>query len=190
MIKAKGLPHFIRRFWGEVVPDLHRRANTQALTLTSNGGLLSVLVCKVALLSPIDGSVLKSEVQALWDTGASRSCIHKDLASEIGLIPTGFCQTCTANGPRQANEYCVTLALPNGVVIRDLAVTDGDIGNGIHMLIGMDVITLGDFTITNVEKTVFSFRTPSIEKVDYVLQVKAAHAAVGNTNPRKGKKRR
>ena len=52
--------------------------------------------------------------------------------------------------------------------------------NGFDVLIGMDIITLGDFSITNVNgKTVFSFRIPSTETVDYVQQekqkVKAAH---------------
>lgn len=52
--------------------------------------------------------------------------------------------------------------------------------NGFDVLIGMDIITLGDCSITNVNgKTVFSFRIPSTETVDYVQQekqkVKAAH---------------
>jgi uncharacterized protein YecA (UPF0149 family) len=35
----------------------------------------------------------------------------------------------------------------------------------------MDVITRGDFTISNYQgKTVMTFRIPSIEKIDYVQQ--------------------
>ena len=43
--------------------------------------------------------------------------------------------------------------------------------NGFDVLIGMDIITLGDFSITNVGgKTIFSFRVPSTETIDYVQQ--------------------
>ena len=36
------------------------------------------------------------------------------------------------------------------------------------MLIGMDVINAGDFAITNKDgKTVFSFRIPSMERIDF-----------------------
>jgi hypothetical protein len=40
------------------------------------------------------------------------------------------------------------------------------------ILIGMDIITIGDFSITNVDKkTVFTFRFPSIKTIDYVEEV-------------------
>lgn len=41
------------------------------------------------------------------------------------------------------------------------------------LLIGMDVITIGDFSITNLNaRTVFSFRFPSSHEVDYVADLK------------------
>ena len=40
---------------------------------------------------------------------------------------------------------------------------------GIGVLIGMDIITSGDFSVSNYNgKTVFTFRTPSQERIDYV----------------------
>ena len=37
----------------------------------------------------------------------------------------------------------------------------------------MDIITLGDFSVTNFdEKTTFSFRYPSCSKIDYVMEAK------------------
>lgn len=48
-------------------------------------------------------------------------------------------------------------------------VTGGLLNTDTDFLIGMDIITLGDFAVTNVNgKTVFSFRYPSCEKIDYV----------------------
>lgn len=46
--------------------------------------------------------------------------------------------------------------------------------NSCNLLIGMDVITKGDFIITNFQgKTVMSFRVPSLSKVDFVAEFKA-----------------
>jgi hypothetical protein len=37
------------------------------------------------------------------------------------------------------------------------------------MLIGMNIITMGDFAITNHRgQTVMSFRVPSLQKIDFV----------------------
>jgi hypothetical protein len=43
------------------------------------------------------------------------------------------------------------------------------IPNGCDMLIGMDVINLGDFAVTNYNgRTMFSFRMPSADRIDFV----------------------
>jgi uncharacterized protein YecA (UPF0149 family) len=49
----------------------------------------------------------------------------------------------------------------------------------------MDVICIGDFAITNVSgQTWMSFRTPSSETIDYVVQVnKTKYAGVGPNDP-------
>lgn len=45
---------------------------------------------------------------------------------------------------------------------------------GSDLLIGMDVIILGDFSISNYNnKTTFSFRIPSIQETYYVRQFKS-----------------
>lgn len=52
-------------------------------------------------------------------------------------------------------------------------VTEGVL-SGFDLLIGMDIITTGDFSITNVGgKTIFSFRVPSIKELDYVKESKS-----------------
>jgi len=44
-------------------------------------------------------------------------------------------------------------------------------GKGFDVLIGMDVITLGDFAISNYQdRTVFSFRYPSIGCIDFAKE--------------------
>ena len=57
--------------------------------------------------------------------------------------------------------------------IQNVMVTAGKLGNDTDFLIGMDIITLGDFSVTNFEgKTTFSFRYPSCETINYAMQAK------------------
>ena len=62
----------------------------------------------------------------------------------------------------------VHIGLPTGDIITDVVVTEID-SEDYDMVIGMDVISKGDFAITNKnEKTTFSFRIPSKEEIDFV----------------------
>ena len=68
--------------------------------------------------------------------------------------------------------YLVDIHLPlmNKSVLA-LDVTECDLGANADALIGMDVITRGDFVITNQNgKTTMSFRMPSLSNLDYVKE--------------------
>lgn len=108
-------------------------------------------------------------VKAQWDTGATGTCISKELVEKLNLIPTGMVNVHTPSGIGTMNKYMINLILNNEVIIHNLSVMDSEIGNqGIDVLIGMDIISLGDFAISNYEgKTQFSFRIPSQEHVEY-----------------------
>jgi uncharacterized protein YecA (UPF0149 family) len=58
------------------------------------------------------------------------------------------------------------------------------VGN-FQVIVGMDVITLGDFSITNVSGlTMMSFRTPSLVAIDYVVEAnRLTYAGVGRNAP-------
>lgn len=74
------------------------------------------------------------------------------------------------NSTSDCELYLVNIGLPNGVYFVDVKVTKAGL-IGTDVLIGMDIITLGDFVITNKNgNTVFSFRTPSLSEIDYVKQ--------------------
>lgn len=62
--------------------------------------------------------------------------------------------------------------LRNNVIVSDILVIGSEIGNqGIDLLIGMDIIGLGDFAVTNLNGvTQFTFRLPSVESIDFVNQ--------------------
>lgn len=110
---------------------------------------------------------------AQWDTGASGTCISEDIASKLGLIPTGKQLIRTPSGSSEVDTYLIDILLPNNVIVRDKMVCGTKIGDqGIQVLIGMDIVALGDFAISNYGgRTVFSFRTPSKETTDYVKQI-------------------
>lgn len=107
---------------------------------------------------------------AIWDTGATTTCITAKVANELGLIPTGTATTSTAGGDKECNTYCIDILLPNNILINNLTVFEVHLNDG-NVLIGMDIIKYGDFTISNYNgKTKLSFRIPSLQETDYVKE--------------------
>lgn len=107
---------------------------------------------------------------ALWDTGATHSCVTKRMAETLGLKPTGKGNVSNTSETKIANTYLINMYLPN-LNIQYLNVFEIEqIGSGVHdFLIGMDIIGSGDFSVTGVNgETVMSFRYPSIKAIDYV----------------------
>lgn len=61
--------------------------------------------------------------------------------------------------------------------------------DGLDLLIGMDVISQGDMSITNFNgNTVMSFRVPSKVEVDFVSQLKRDHALERKTQLKQAKR--
>ena len=144
-----------------------------AFTLKSNG-ILNMLKTDTLVLSDIrkkDTSYTPKLWRGLWDTGASKSSITQRIVDDLNLIPVGNTNISTANGVVAVNTYFVDFGLPNGVTVKNVLVSCAYLGDDIDILIGMDIIRHGDFSITNVNnKTTFSFRTPSVEEIDYVKE--------------------
>lgn len=116
-------------------------------------------------------------VKALWDTGATTSCISEYVVKKLALVPTGRINIATPSSVSERNTYLVDIILPNNFKVCDLMVVDSEIGaQNIGMLIGMDIIMQGDFSVSNYNKqTVFTFRVPSEEKTDYVKEMRIAN---------------
>jgi len=107
---------------------------------------------------------------AIWDTGATGSAISEKVVSECNLSPIGVTKVCGVDGECLQNVYLVSLFLPNWFCIKEVRVTEAKIFD-VDVLIGMDVINRGDFAVTNFGgKTVFSFRMPSLETIDFIGQ--------------------
>ena len=108
------------------------------------------------------------EYKAIWDTGATGTVITKKVVDECGLKPTGVTVVHTAAGEFKTNTYLVNAWLPNKVMVPNVEATLGEL-IGTDVLIGMNIINQGDFAVTNKDgKTVFSFRLPSVECLDFV----------------------
>jgi hypothetical protein len=111
------------------------------------------------------------ETSALWDTGATRSVVTSATAAALGLVPVGRTQVHHAGGTSYSNTYLVNVFLPNNVGVVGVLVSECEnIVDDFGAIIGMDIITQGDLAMTNVNnETCMSFRVPSIETIDYVV---------------------
>jgi hypothetical protein len=110
--------------------------------------------------------------------------ITQGVVDKCGLKPTGMKQVHGVHSTQDAETFLINVMLPNGVGVVNLEVTLGQI-HGADLLLGMDIITGGDFSITNGEgRTIFSFRVPSIATIDYVKEANRNVAMFGKGKPK------
>lgn len=111
-----------------------------------------------------------TELSAQWDCGATYSSISNEAARKLGLKPIGKQATDTIFCTQTTNIYEIGLVLRNTDIYIPLVVsgTPNISKAGIDLLIGMDIIKLGDFAISSYKgKTCFSFRVPSFGLIDF-----------------------
>ena len=123
----------------------------------------------------------RTATKALWDTGASRSVITAELSKSLGLIPVGTREVHHGDGVSVRDEFIVNLFLPNHVCVAGILATEFPASHErFSVLVGMDVICNGDFSITNLNgRTWMSFRIPSCAAIDYVAEAtKLTYAGV------------
>ena len=107
--------------------------------------------------NPMAGPV---SVSALWDTGARCSVVTQKIVDALGLFPIARVSACGVNGWYDTPVYVVDIMIPNRMKIQGVRVSLGAMEVA-DMLIGMDVISMGDCKLVNDGKTSFSIRTPS-----------------------------
>ena len=131
-------------------------------------------------LNPPPSKVYK----ALWDTGATGSGISVKVVNELGLSIIGKSIVSHVQGEAISSRYLVNIILPNNIGASEVGVTEAILDKDIDVLIGMDIITLGDFTISNNGgRTHFTFRTPSCERICFIQQGEQKQALrPANTN--------
>ena len=155
-------------------------SNPQAITARSN------VIAKV-ITTPIEVFVPKTrnglQVSGIWDTGATGTAITQHLVKQLGLFPTGKKSVNTASGSVIQNTYTIDIGLPNNVLVGGISATEiPSLPSDNEVLIGMDIITLGDFSLTHFKgKTCMSFRIPSMHEIDYA---KAPRLKVSTDQPK------
>lgn len=116
----------------------------------------------------------KYQIAGVWDTGASNTAISEAVVKKLGLPTISMSRVNTANGYIDTTQHVIDLFLPNKVVIKNLHVTSAKLAEPVQILIGMDVISKGDFSVSNFDnKTTVSFRIPSLGETDYVSLAKS-----------------
>lgn len=150
--------------------------NFHAFTLSFNG-ITPQLITKVEIYPAFDPAkppkLLPDGIvyNALWDTGATNSNISRRIIEQLKLTSVGMIRMEHAGGSHDSNRYIVNLKLPNEVGVSGVFVNECSLPANLDMLIGMDIITMGDFSLSHLgSKTLFSFRIPSIESIDFVKQ--------------------
>jgi len=139
-----------------------------------HGGISHILhsPIKISLLDDISKSY---ETRGIWDTGATNTVISQKVVEVLELKPSGIAEVNTASETGLRRDTYITDIFLGNLRIRGVEVTVGKILQSIDCLIGMDIITLGDFSVTNYQnKTCMSFRVPSLHEIDYIQEAKKA----------------
>lgn len=153
-----------------------QKVRVSAFTITYPG-LSKILTTNVLISKAFDPTPerVKSEefqtkqYKAIWDTGATDTVVTQKIVDECDLKPIGVIEAHTTKGISKTNLYLVNAWLPNNVIVYNVSAALGQVIGNVEVLIGMNIISMGDFVVTNKGgKTVFSFRFPSVECIDFV----------------------
>lgn len=101
-----------------------------------------------------------------WDTGSEVTVISPRVVDSLKLKQITQTTIMGIGGDEEVTVYKVHIGLPNDFLYEDLTVYCGDIDD-YDILIGMDLISLSDFFLTNVDgNTRFYFQIPAEGKIE------------------------
>ena len=129
-------------------------------------------------------SSIPNQIRAFWDTGATISCIKPELFNRLQLRlynTAGLTTIAGVGGKIEAALTLVNLFLTSTFVITFCPLYITDFPGKADVLIGMDIIQMGDFAVCNADsKTSFSFAMPPFsDRID--LAHKAENANKNNS---------
>jgi hypothetical protein len=109
-----------------------------------------------------NNAILKDCV-GIFDTGATGSMISENVAKELSLIPCGNITVSGVHGTENANLYKLDIIFGGKYILPDHTVSGAGNDAGFDLLIGMDIIAMGNLTIFRENgKTFFTFYLPDI----------------------------
>ena len=120
--------------------------------------------CEIRPLDYKTGRVFHTN-KALWDTGATTTVISSRIVQQLHLQPFDSTGVSGIMGVSNTNTYLVHISLPTGDTYTFIEVMESDFDD-YDIIIGMDIISLGDFCFTNANsRSCFSFRFPAKEHI-------------------------
>jgi predicted aspartyl protease len=146
---------------------------TERLTFTFQyGGITSQIDTEVELFSAFGDPCRGITANAVWDTGATISVITPTVAQKLGVLPIDRMEITGVNNISEVDVVDVSVLLPGNILIQNLRVPVCTIDEHTDILIGMDIITRGDFAMCNAaNQTQFSFAVPPFpEKIDFMVK--------------------
>jgi len=128
---------------------------------------ISTPVTLYSSFSSLDGKIVSTS--AVWDTGANHSVLSPKIVQELELcaIDTKWVYGIN-NSNRLSDVVIATIRFTDDLVLANRRFSVNNIP-GTDVLIGMDIIMMGNFVINNTDgKTLFSFVIPPInEKISF-----------------------
>jgi predicted aspartyl protease len=143
----------------------------EAFTFTPHKGTLDALIIPVTVVNPLKH--ISFATSALIDTGATMSAVATRLARTLELVSLGSNLSHGANDASWINIYTIDITLPNSIFFANLKASEFKAKHNFEVLLGMDIITQGDFALTdNAGNTVLSYRRPhKTSFIDYTMDI-------------------
>lgn len=145
---------------------------TSAFTFRYSGSPHAVILpIGIAKPSQPPGGSGITRCDAVWDTGASGSCITPTVASSLALPATGQKTITGVGGQQVVNTYIVDVFL-GSVQFPTIQVSETPIDHSWGMLLGMDILRQGDLALTSDGgNLVVSFQTPPRTTIDFFQEL-------------------
>jgi len=123
-------------------------------------------------------------INVIWDTGATYSSLSPKIVRELGLKTIDTIVVHGINNASKAADVVIaSITLSNSITFTGKRFSVIEIP-GADVLIGMDIIMLGDFAVSNGEgKTRFSFVIPPFKnKVSFTEKANAVNDRLSKTD--------
>ena len=130
------------------------------------------IITPVNLYSIPFNFALSLTTDALWDTGAGISAITPEIQKRLKATTIDKKAISGIHNTQIVDVVYITLELPNHVIKKNMKVVVCNITSNVGMILGMDIISMGDFAISNGNnQTLISFAVPPFkEKIDFSKQ--------------------
>ena len=113
-------------------------------------GIINRLTTSLSIQECMDNAERFRIENALWDTGASSSCISEKMARNLGLRPVDTGVGISSIGQQDILYYIVDVCLSDDIVFKNMKIAGFPLENhNVDFIIGMDIISKGALTIRN-----------------------------------------